>query len=47
MEWLLIALMPYLKACMKAAPLVSIEIQYGELLDENDIVRISDNYNWM
>lgn len=27
-----------------AAPLVFIEVQTGELLDENDIVRIEDNY---
>ncbi len=26
-------------------PLVFIEIQYGELLDENDIIRLSDDYN--
>ena len=27
-----------------AAPLVFVEVQVGELLDENDIVRVSDDY---
>ncbi|MCF3640364.1 phosphomannose isomerase type II C-terminal cupin domain [Rhizobium sp. TRM95111] len=32
-------------ACEGSVPLVFIEVQYGELLDENDIVRLSDDYN--
>ncbi|MGV1854570.1 phosphomannose isomerase type II C-terminal cupin domain [Rhizobium rhizogenes] len=32
-------------SCTSDTPLVFIEIQYGELLDENDIIRISDDYN--
>lgn len=28
----------------RATPLCLIEIQYGEILDENDIVRLSDDY---
>jgi mannose-6-phosphate isomerase-like protein (cupin superfamily) len=31
-------------ACIGEQPLVFIEIQYGELLDENDIIRLSDDY---
>ena len=32
-------------SCTGDKPLVFIEIQYGELLDENDIIRLSDDYN--
>lgn len=32
-------------ACTGDQPLIFIEIQYGELLDENDIVRLSDDYS--
>jgi mannose-6-phosphate isomerase-like protein (cupin superfamily) len=32
-------------SCTGDTPLVFIEIQYGELLDENDIIRLSDDYN--
>jgi mannose-6-phosphate isomerase-like protein (cupin superfamily) len=32
-------------SCTSDTPLVFIEIQYGKLLDENDIIRLSDDYN--
>ncbi|MBY3515005.1 cupin domain-containing protein [Rhizobium laguerreae] len=32
-------------SCTGDQPLVFIEIQYGELLDENDIIRLSDDYS--
>ncbi|TCM63881.1 mannose-6-phosphate isomerase [Rhizobium sp. BK068] len=32
-------------SCTGDQPLIFIEIQYGELLDENDIIRLSDDYN--
>ena len=32
-------------SCTSDTPLVFIEIQYGNLLDENDIIRLSDDYN--
>ncbi|MEF0941681.1 phosphomannose isomerase type II C-terminal cupin domain [Rhizobium sp. BR 362] len=32
-------------SCVGDKPLVFIEIQYGEVLDENDIIRLGDDYN--
>ncbi|MDR6901455.1 hypothetical protein [Rhizobium miluonense] len=32
-------------SCTGDKPLVFIEIQYGQLLDESDIIRLSDDYN--